>query len=86
MTEKPKRHIEAMLTISADDAETFMAHLRQVLFDLDRGLDKDAGYYSVSGGYSSSHIIEVKVNKDITHDSWADELGRYLAEKKAEQP
>ena len=71
----PERKHIIDINIEADSEEELIAHLEHVLFTFKTsGISRS----SVSGGYSTGHIITYRVNEDVTHESWAKALDEYL--------
>jgi hypothetical protein len=80
--DKPRRRIEAKLTISADDWDAFCGALKSIRRDI--SIHGALSKSSVSGGYDRGWIIECSERPEITHDSWLADLDAYLAAIKAE--
>lgn len=80
ITAGPRRAIRILAQIDADDWHSVESTLRGILLEImtSGSLSKS----SVSGGYSAGHII-ITSEEPITHDAWAIELERYLAEMSA---
>jgi len=71
----PERKCVIDINIEADSEEELMAHLEHVLFTFKTsGISRS----SVSGGYSTGHIITYRVNENVTHESWTKALNEYL--------
>lgn len=73
---KPRRRIVFIAKIEADDWKGLQSDLRHLSEEIARH-GKLSGS-SVSGGYSSGHIIVTSEDGSIDHDSWAKELDEYL--------
>ena len=77
----PRRRYVATLKVQADSERDLIGHLFNIATTWDReGMSRS----SVSGGYSSGHIIEVDCDESITHESWEAALQKYLEERKLE--
>lgn len=66
----PHRRIVMRAKIEADSWEDLYGHLRSLTTEMACN-DKRLSKQSVSGGYSSGHIIVIEENEDMTHDKWA---------------
>lgn len=66
----PRRRVEATISISADSWDDLRRELNHLATEVARhgSLSK----WSVSGGYSTGHIIETSEDETVTHDSWAE--------------
>lgn len=88
MQRKPRRRIVFLAKIEADDWKGLEADLWHLSHEIARSGKLSAS--SVSGGYSSGHIIVTSEDGSIDHDSWAKELDEYLkaldAQKTASPP
>ncbi len=79
----PRRRYVATIKIEADTERDLISHLHNIGHNWEReGISKS----SVSGGYGSGHIIEVDCDENITHETWAEALEQYLAERKRPCP
>lgn len=71
----PERKHVLSLKIEADSIEDLSRALDQISFDVLRHDEDAAGpRQSVSGGVSSSHIMEHRVNQGQSHDAYFVEL------------
>lgn len=72
----PRRRVVMIAKFDADDWETLGHELRRV----GDGIlgSGSMSRWSVSGGYSSGHIIVTSEDGDISHDSWAVENEAYV--------
>lgn len=71
----PRRRIEASIRISADSWDDLRRELNHLATEIaSHGM---LSKWSVSGGYSTGHIIETSEDETITHDSWAEENEAY---------
>lgn len=74
-----RRRYVAKINLQADTEKDLIRHL----FEIATGWDRDGmSSSSVSGGYSSGHIIEVDCDDSITHESWEEALEQYLEQRK----
>lgn len=73
---KPRRRVMFIAKIEADNWRDLKGHLMMLATDIAaRGsLSKQ----SISGGYSSGHIIVTSEDDAIDHDSWAADLDAHL--------
>ena len=81
MMDKPKRRYELELSASADDLDSLIGLFRLIEFVI-ASEPEDTPRNIVSGGYSSSYILDLSIQDDITHETWSKEIAAYLAEKK----
>ena len=71
----PERRHVIEINIEADSEAALIEHLAHILFTFRaRGIS----HSSVSGGYSTGHIITYRVNENVTHESWAKALNEHL--------
>lgn len=81
MTKKaPKRRIEMNLKVSADSIDELVSYLRNFAFEVSTGTRT-----GVSGGYSTGAVYQIVEDESITHESWAANLEKYLAESSDEK-
>lgn len=73
---KPHRKIETKIEIDADDKESLIAALNQLLFEAQT--DKFPMVSSINVGWSWSWNITTNLDMTQTHDGWAQELNNYL--------
>jgi len=71
----PERRHVIEINIEADSEDELIEHLAHILFTFRAG---GIPHSSVSGGYSTGHIIKYRTNEDVTHDSWVTALNTYL--------
>ncbi|MBN9568724.1 MAG: hypothetical protein J0H79_14080 [Alphaproteobacteria bacterium] len=76
-TKDPRRRIVMCAKIDADSWDDLYNHLRNLVAGIARD-GKRLSKSSVSGGYSSGHIIVVSEDETVTHDKWAAELDAWL--------
>lgn len=84
MTEEakaPRRRIVAHIKIEADSWDDLETHLSQLAMQIDA--EGQLSPTSISGGYSSGHIITTSEDEYITHDSWAAALNVHLEQERA---
>ena len=79
---KPQRACVLIAKIEADTPQDMSAHLEQLARDIDR---KELGQTSISGGYSSGHILTYSECGEPSHDEWFKDLQAHLEEKRASQ-
>lgn len=73
---KPRRRVVFLAKIEADSWEELSSRLRDLQTEI--AMHDKLSPWSISGGYSSGHIIVASEDGSIDHDSWAIELNRYL--------
>jgi len=76
LNEKPRRRVEFGAKISADTWQDLKHALLHLATEIDRHGRLPAN--SVSGGYSTGHIIVTSEDGTIDHDSWYRDLSEYL--------
>lgn len=74
---KPRRRIVMLAKIEADSWDDLYGHLRNITTDMACN-DRQLSRQSVSGGFSSGHIIVVDVDEGMSHDKWAADLEAWL--------
>lgn len=80
---KPRRRVVVIMKLQADSWEEISHNLQHYRTEIARHGRLPAN--SVSGGYSSGHIIVSSEDGSITHDSWAKELDEYLEDLKTKE-
>lgn len=84
--DKPKRKYEMQLTMGADDLPSLRGMLNTLIYDLARLEDSDVEkvnpYHAISGGYSGNHSIEIRIQPDMDHDKYMDQLNAYIDARK----
>lgn len=86
LNRKPRRRVVMVAKLEADSWDDLHGALNSLSTEI--AMHGRLSASSVSGGYSGGHIIVTSEDGDITHDSWAVELNRYLesmAEAEAKQ-
>lgn len=83
MSDKPHRQYEVELHISADDHDELIRALHQLTFMFERGDIEDSTHTGVSGGWGWGHTLNMRVDREMTHDRYMDELNAYLDARKA---
>lgn len=82
----PHRAFELSVQISGDTWKDILRELRETVRHIE---DHGRMCTSVLGGWSSSHIVNVRVDETVTHESWEAALERHLHEldewKKAQE-
>lgn len=81
MDRKPRRRIEMLAKVSADDWEALATHLYGLSVEI--SMNGKLSSRSISGGYSSGHIIITSEDGTIDHDSWANGLNEHLEAERA---
>lgn len=76
MTDAPRRRVQIVLELGADDWESAANALWNLARQLERGECRQG---AVSGGYDSGYVLKANEDEAITHDSWYAELQTYLA-------
>lgn len=76
LNEQPRRRVVFIAKIEADDWKTLQGDLRHLETEI--ASHGKLPVSSISGGYSSGHIIVTSEDGSITHDSWAAELNAHL--------
>lgn len=71
----PSRAFELNIKIGGDTWEDVLRNLRELASHVE---DHGSNCNSVSGGYSSHHIVDVRIRPDLTHDQYSVELEEYL--------
>lgn len=71
----PKRRIEVQISISADDYPALVRDLQRLT---DEARKESFPTSSIMGGYSSGWVVTSQIDKEQTHESWANELEEYL--------
>lgn len=82
--EKPRRRIVMLAKIEADSWDDLYGHLRSLTTEMALH-DKRLSKMSISGGYSTGHIIGCFEDESIDHDKWAADLDRYLEDLKQKE-
>ena len=80
--EPPQKRFKVTLTIEAWQWKDVLQEIEELHAHLG---DHGSECRSVMGGGSRSHVVNVRVDHDITEDQWAQRLDAYLAERKAER-
>lgn len=79
MSEKlPRRRVTCEIRIGADDFETLIHAVKEILGDLHEGM---SGTY-VTGGSTSGYSVTVDEDPSITHDSYFDALEKLKETRK----
>lgn len=76
--EAPERACVLIAKISTDSRRDMVTHLLHLATQIERG---ELGQQSISGGYSSGHILTYSESGSPTHDEYFSQLSAYLAEK-----
>ena len=85
LNRKPRRRIVFIGKIEADSWDDLKATLRHLETEI--AMRDRLSPRSISGGYSTGHIIVTSEDGSIDHDSWARELDAYLESlRKTEVP
>lgn len=75
----PERRHEVRITIGADTWDDVIAALRHIEFIFH---SNGPGRNLTSGGYSSSITAVDKTNEDVTHDSYFEQVEKWLEARK----
>lgn len=78
----PKRAVEVVLSIGADDMRTAIAALREAADEAER---TGSLGNSCTGGYSFGRFVTVTDRPEQTHDRYFEELEAHLAAERAEE-
>lgn len=78
----PRRKYQAILTVSGDSWEDVS---REIKFVCNEVIQHGEDCNSVSGGMSTSHIVHIIVDPNMTHDIYIEQLSKYLDELKARE-
>jgi len=81
IAKKPRRRVLFEATIEADSWRDLKHHLIHLATEI--AADGRLSASSVSGGYSTGHIISTHEDESITHESWAADLEEHLAAEQA---
>lgn len=82
---QPHRRIVMRAKFEADTWDDLYGHLHSLVTEMavnGRKLSKQ----TISGGYSTSHIIVISEDETMTHDQWARDLDVYLDVNKPQPP
>lgn len=71
---KPERAYVLDLRVEADSLDDLIGYLRS--FETELYMEQVST--GVSGGYSAGSIYSLKINEGVTHDSWWQEMQKYL--------
>lgn len=77
--EIPRRRFEVTLKLSGDDWKSIIHEMDFLSRELE---EHGPVCNSVSGGYSSGHIVEVKERPEQTHDLYHEQVQAWLKEKR----
>lgn len=83
VADRPRRRIVMLAEIEADSWKDLRAELHRLESEIARS--GSLSRRSLSGGYSSGHIIVTSEDGSIDHDSWAVKLDEHLRRLDAEQ-
>lgn len=72
----PKRRFELTINIAGDTWEAVLHDLRDVATHIE---DHGQACTSISGGYSTGHVVTVTERPEQTHEKYFAELDLYLA-------
>lgn len=75
----PRRAFELDIKMTGDTWKDVIRELRDLVIHIEQ---HGTACTSVSGGYSTSHTVQVRVDESITHESFAAELEEYLPKLK----
>lgn len=71
---QPERRFVMELKLGADDRESVIRALNQIVFSLEH----EGSIGSVSGGWDSGWVWSLRENPGVTHDSYIEALNAYL--------
>jgi hypothetical protein len=74
--EKPRRKIVVLAKLEADDWDAMLGTLRGLETQI--AMHGSLSASSVSGGYSTGHIVVCDEDGSMTHVKWAEDLNAYL--------
>lgn len=74
---QPHRRIVMRAKIEADTWDDLYGHLHSLVTEMAVNGHK-LSKQTISGGYSSGHIIVISEDEGMTHDQWAKDLDAYL--------
>lgn len=83
LTREPRRRVVMIAKISADSWRELQGQLQHLATEIARR--EKLSTFSVSGGYSSGHVVVTSEDGAVTHDSWAAKLDEYLEELAARE-
>jgi hypothetical protein len=78
----PHRAVVLVAKIDADNRRELASHLRNLAIDIER--DKGFGV-SISGGYSSGHIVHLYTDEHPTKDEYFAALNSWLEQQSPKQ-
>ena len=81
--EQPRRRIVVLAKFEADSWVALQGQLRSL--DTEIAMSGGLSRSSISGGYSSGHIIVSSEDGSIDHDGWAIRLNEHLEAMKAKE-
>lgn len=76
MSDAPRRRVQLVLELGADDWQAAANALWNLAHQLDRGQCRQG---CVSGGCDSGYVLKTNEDESVTHDSWYADLQAYLA-------
>lgn len=86
MSDKPHRRYQLTLDIGADSYDELLYAIHAFADHMDMNYPAlDHNTNGASGGVSTGYSYEVKVDTDMTHERWYEELQAYLKARKASQ-
>lgn len=74
----PNRKYRAVITIDANDIDSLSGALDHIQFWMTAHYDGMNNRTSISGGYSSSHHVEIIVDEEMTPEKYKQALEDYL--------
>lgn len=75
VTKKPVRAHSITITAGADTFEGLIAELKQIVFDMERGMRNSA-----LASPSTGHIVEYSIDPTMTHDRYMTLIDGYFKE------
>ena len=82
---EPQRRIVMRAKIEADSWDDLYGHLRSLVTEMAMSKDHSLSKQSISGGYSSGHIIVISEDGAMDHDKWAADLDAWLEARKSDE-
>ncbi len=80
MNDKPKRRLELILRLGADDMDTIISTFKQLMFDLDQIGERD--YHSISGAPDAGYILDIAFSPNVDHEGYLTANEAYLKDLK----
>ena len=79
MSDKPRRKFYLTAVVEADSLGDLIQRLNQIAEEIDENrIVAETAWFSLCGGYTGSHSVNVEVSPDMTHDEYRTRLMAYL--------